>query len=157
SAVAGFLLLMSSSLVRDIYQRNINPDVSPRVVKIVSYATTAVVGIIVTLGALRPPHFLQYIIVFTGAGMASTFLAPVVLGRYWRRATYAGALAALLGGFFAVLTLYVLGWMQVGKPSHAEHIAIFFAPLGSDGPLSSATFACAVRTFARVGPATEPF
>jgi Na+/proline symporter len=94
---------------------------------------------------------------FTGAGMASTFLAPVVLGLYWRRATYGGALAALLGGFLAVLTLYVLGWMQIGKPSQAEHVATFFAPLASDGPLSSAAFAGAVRTFARVGPATEPF
>ena len=44
SAVAGFLLLMSSSLVRDIYQRNINPSVSPRAVSRISYATTAVVG-----------------------------------------------------------------------------------------------------------------
>src|SRR5437763_12991321 len=87
SAVAGFLLLMSSSLVRDIYQRNINPTVSPRLVRWVSYGTTAVVGVIVTLGSLRPPQFLQYLIVFTGAGMACTFLAPTVLGLYWRRAT----------------------------------------------------------------------
>jgi SSS family solute:Na+ symporter/sodium/pantothenate symporter len=41
SAVAGFLLLMSSSLVRDIYQRNINPDISAGTVKKISYGTTA--------------------------------------------------------------------------------------------------------------------
>jgi SSS family solute:Na+ symporter/sodium/pantothenate symporter len=110
SAVAGFLLLMSSSLVRDIYQRNINPTVSPRVIRWVSYGTTAVVGVIVTLGALRPPRFLQYIIVFTGAGMGCTFLAPTVLALYWRRATRPGALAAMAGGFSTVLLLYVLGW-----------------------------------------------
>src|SRR5207248_1874548 len=45
SAVAGFLLLMSSSLVRDIYQRNINPTVSPRLVRGVTYATSVIVGI----------------------------------------------------------------------------------------------------------------
>src|SRR5205807_8410369 len=44
SAVAGFLLLMSSSLVRDLYQRNLNPDVSPRQVKRISYLTTATAG-----------------------------------------------------------------------------------------------------------------
>jgi SSS family solute:Na+ symporter/sodium/pantothenate symporter len=115
SAVAGFLLLMSSSLVRDIYQRNVNPDVSTRTVRWISYGTTAVVGIIVTVAALRPPRFLQYIIVFTGAGMGCTFLAATVLALYWRRATRAGALASLLGGFFSVLVLYVLGWMGVGK------------------------------------------
>jgi SSS family solute:Na+ symporter/sodium/pantothenate symporter len=58
SAVAGFLLLMTSSLVRDIYQRNWNPSISPRRVKWITYATTAVVGIIVTVAAFRPPRFL---------------------------------------------------------------------------------------------------
>jgi sodium/pantothenate symporter len=115
SAVAGFLLLMSSSLVRDIYQRNINPTVSPRLVRLVSYGTTAVVGVIVTVASLRPPEFLQYLIVFTGAGMACTFLAPTVLGLYWRRSTRAGALAGLLGGFGTVGLLYVLGWCGIGK------------------------------------------
>jgi Na+/pantothenate symporter len=129
SAVAGFLLLMSSGLVRDIYQRNINPDVSPRLVRRVSYGTTAVVGVIVTLASLRPPQFLQYLIVFTGAGMACTFLAPTVLGLYWRRATRAGALAGLLGGFLSVSVLYVLGWCGVGKAGRTGPAAEPFAPL----------------------------
>jgi SSS family solute:Na+ symporter/sodium/pantothenate symporter len=129
SAVAGFLLLMSSSLVRDIYQRNINPSVSPRLIRGVSYGTTAVAGVIVTLGALQPPLYLQSIIVFTGAGMASTFLAPVVLALYWKRATRPGALAAMLGGFAAVATLYVLGWANVGKEGVAGQAAEKFAPL----------------------------
>jgi sodium/pantothenate symporter len=129
SAVAGFLLLMSSSLVRDIYQRNINPTVSPRVLRWISYGTTAVVGLIVTAGALQPPRFLQYIIVFTGAGMGCTFLAPTVLALYWRRATRAGALAALLAGFSTVLALYLLGWAGVGKEGLAGPAAEPFAPL----------------------------
>jgi SSS family solute:Na+ symporter/sodium/pantothenate symporter len=128
SAVAGFLLLMSSSLVRDIYQRNINPNVSPRTVRWISYGTTAVVGIIVTLGALHPPRYLQYIIIFTGSGLGCTFLAPTVLALYWRRATRAGALAALIGGFGSVLLLYVLGWEGVGKAGMTGPAAEDFAP-----------------------------
>jgi SSS family solute:Na+ symporter/sodium/pantothenate symporter len=125
SAVAGFLLLMSSSLVRDIYQQTINPSVSPRLIRWVSYGTTAVAGLIVTVAALDPPRFLQYLIVFTGAGMACTFLAPVVMALYWRRATRPGALAAMVGGCAMVLLLYVLGWQGVGKAPEAEP----FAPL----------------------------
>src|SRR5439155_22701603 len=41
STVAAFLLMISSSLVRDLYQRTINPNVSPRVVKAGSYLVTA--------------------------------------------------------------------------------------------------------------------
>lgn len=129
SAVAGFLLLMSSSLVRDIYQRNINPSVSPRLVRWVSYGTTAVVGIIVTLSALWPPRYLQYLIIFTGAGMACTYLAPVVLGLYWRRATRAGALAALLSGFLTVAVLWLLGYLDVGKGTRTGAAQQKFSPI----------------------------
>jgi sodium/pantothenate symporter len=129
SAVAGFLLLMSSSLVRDIYQRNINPDVSPRMVRCVSYITTAVVGIIVTIAAFHPPRFLQYLIVFTGAGMACTYLAPTVFVLYWRKATRAGALAGLVSGFVTVSLLYVLGWMGFGKEGQSGPAAEPFAPV----------------------------
>jgi SSS family solute:Na+ symporter/sodium/pantothenate symporter len=129
SAVAGFLLLMSSSLVRDLYQRNFNPDVSPRLIRWVSYGTTAVVGIVVTFAALRPPTYLQYLIIFTGSGMACTFLAPTVLGLYWRRATRAGALAGLLSGFGTVTVLYVLGWFGIGKEGKTGPAKEDFAPL----------------------------
>jgi sodium/pantothenate symporter len=129
SAVAGFLLLMSSSLVRDIYQRNINPDISPRVVRWVSYGTTAVVGVIVTAAALHPPRYLQYLIIFTGAGMACTFVAPTVMGLYWRRATRAGALAALVSGFVTIFVLYVIGWLGFGKEDRTGPAAGPFAPV----------------------------
>jgi len=115
SAVAGFLLLMSSSLVRDLYQRNVKSDVSPRTVKLVSYGTTAVVGLLITFMALHPWEYLQYLIIFSTSGMACTFLAPTVMALYWKRATRAGALAAVLGGFMAIFLLWGLGWMGVGK------------------------------------------
>jgi SSS family solute:Na+ symporter/sodium/pantothenate symporter len=130
SAVAGFLLLMSSSLVRDIYQRNINPSVSPRTVKTISYATTAVVGTLVTVGSLWPPRYLQYMIIFTTSGMACTFLAPTVLGLYWRRATRAGAVAALLGGFGTLSVLWILGFFwNIGKEGKTGPAGERFAPL----------------------------
>jgi len=129
SAVAGFLLLMSSSLVRDIYQRNINPNVSPRMVRWVSYITTAVVGIIVTFAAFHPPLYLQSLIVFTGAGMACTYLAPTVFALYWRKATRAGALTGLVSGFATVSLLYVLGWLGFGKAAQTGPAAEGFAPV----------------------------
>src|SRR5205807_6891990 len=102
---------------------------SERGVKWVSYITTAVVGLIVTVMSLRPPHYLQYLILFTGAGMACTFLAPTVLGLYWRRATRAGALAGLVGGFGTVTVLYVLGWLGFAKAGKTGPAAQDFAPV----------------------------
>lgn len=112
STVAAFLLLISSSLVRDLYQRTINPDVSPRAIKVASYLATSLVGVVVLIGALNPPAYLQYLIIFTGAGQGCAFLVPMLLTLYWRRATKAGVLAGMLGGFVVLFGLYVLGWLD---------------------------------------------
>jgi Na+/pantothenate symporter len=134
SAVAGFLLLMSSSLVRDLYQRNFNPNVSPRSVRWISYGTTALVGLVVTAVAFHPPHFLQYLIILSGAGMACTFLAPTVMALYWPRATRVGALAALWSGFLIVIVLYALGWMGIGKGENRPERPLQAAIQGEEGP-----------------------
>jgi len=114
STVAAFLLLISSSLVRDLYQRTINPNATDRTLKLVSYATTAVVGIVVMLGALNPPTYLQYVIVFTGAGQSCAFFFPMVFTLYWRRTTRQGVLAGMISGGFTVVLLFVLGWLDSG-------------------------------------------
>ena len=106
STVDSFLLMISSGLVRDVYQRTINPNVSDRTVKIASYATTVVVGVFVTVLALKPPDFLQRIIVFTGGGFAATFLCPIFFGIYWKGMTRQGALASMIGGFTVIVALF---------------------------------------------------
>ena len=107
STVDSFLLMISSGLVRDIYQRTINPQVSDQTVKRASYATTVIAGIVVTLLATRPPDFLQRIIVFTGSGFAATFLCPVMLGLYWKGMTRQGALSAMVGGFVVMVGFFL--------------------------------------------------
>ena len=112
STVAAFLLLISSSLVRDIYQRALRPKASQRTLKILSYLMTAIVGLVVMIAAMNPPGFLQYIIVFTGAGQGASFLFPMLFALYWRRTTRQGVLAGMLGGFVTLVGLYALGWID---------------------------------------------
>jgi sodium/pantothenate symporter len=115
SAVAAFLLVISSSLVRDIYQRSINPNVSAKTMKVLSYSVTILVGTAVLIAALKPPDFLQYLIVFTGTGQSCSFLFPMLCCLYWRRATKRGVLAGMLGGGLTVVALYVIGWKWGGE------------------------------------------
>jgi Na+/proline symporter len=114
STVAAFLLMISSSLVRDLYQRTINPKASQKTLKRLSYFTTALVGLLVLLAAVNPPPYLQYVIIFTGSGQSCTFFFPMLLGLFWKRATRQGILAGVLAGFFTVLLLYVFGWIDGG-------------------------------------------
>ena len=109
STVDSFLLMISSGLVRDIYQRNMNPAASERRLKRLSYLFTLLVGGAALLGAINPPQFLQDIIVYTGSGLAACFLAPVVYAIYWPRSNVQGCVAGMLGGFAAHLSMYVGG------------------------------------------------
>jgi len=115
STVDSFMLMISSAMVRDIYQRNINPDCSEKRIKRMSYACMALVGIAVTLGAVNPPRFMQYLIVFTGGGLSVSFLVPVAMALYWPRTTSSGAAAAMISGFLVYLGLYVAGYIINGS------------------------------------------
>ncbi len=109
STVDSFLLVISSAVVRDIYQRNINPDASERTIKWLSYLTTLLVGVIALAGAINPPQFLQDIIVYVGSGLAACFLFPVVAALYWKRSNAAGCVAGMLAGFGAHLAMHLIG------------------------------------------------
>ena len=109
STVDSFLLMISSGLVRDIYQRNMNPEASERRLKRLSYLFTLLVGGAALLGAVNPPQFLQDIIVYTGSGLAACFLAPMVYALYWPRSNVEGCMAGMLAGFAAHLSMYIGG------------------------------------------------
>jgi SSS family solute:Na+ symporter/sodium/pantothenate symporter len=109
STVSGWLLIISSGLVHDLYQRFLRPTASEREIAWASYAMTIAIGVFVALVALRPPAYLQLIVVFSSTGMAAAFLMPALLGSFWRRTTAAGAIAAMLAGTAVTLGLYLLG------------------------------------------------
>jgi SSS family solute:Na+ symporter/sodium/pantothenate symporter len=115
SSVDSFLLLVSSALVRDVYQRNINPHATERKLKRLTYGVTCLVGLAAVVGALNPPRYLQDMSVFASSGLAACFLVPMLLGLYWRRMNAAGAMVAMLGGCVTHLSLYILGYIKEGR------------------------------------------
>ncbi|MFO0953975.1 MAG: sodium transporter [Isosphaeraceae bacterium] len=109
STVSGWLLIISSGLVHDLYQRFVRPTASEREIAIASYAMTILVGLVVAIVALKPPAYLQLIVVFSSSGMAAAFLMPAILGCFWRRTTAAGAIAGMSMGAGTTMLLYVFG------------------------------------------------
>ncbi|MAV38292.1 MAG: hypothetical protein CMJ59_22870 [Planctomycetaceae bacterium] len=129
STVDSFLLMISSALVRDIYQRNIDDEASEHTIKKLSYAFTMLIGFGALLGALHPPEFLQDIIVYTGSGLASCFLGAVVYSLYWPRANHQGCIAAMVSGFLSHLSLYCIGFLQGNgfsayKPANMDPVVV---------------------------------
>ena len=130
STVDSFLLMISSALVRDIYQRNLNPEAKEQTIKRLSYLATMVVGVAAMLGAVNAPKFLQDLIVYVGSGLSSCFLAPMVFGLYWPRVNKFGAISGMLAGFSAHLSMYITGMFVNGsffkpwRPSHVDPILV---------------------------------
>jgi SSS family solute:Na+ symporter/sodium/pantothenate symporter len=119
STVSGWLLIISSGLVRDLYQRFIRPQASELEIQRASYAGTVLVGVLVCILALNPPEYLQLIVVFSSSGMAASFLAPAAYGAFWRRANGLGMIAAMITGAGVTLALYAVGmvWASNGYDS----------------------------------------
>ena len=124
SSVDSFLLMVSSSVVRDIYQNRINKNASENQLKKLSYLVTAVVGILAMLAVLNPPEYLQDLIVFATSGLAGCFLMPMLLGLYWPKMNSQGAISGMLGGLGCHLLLYIIGYITNGKFS-AYHFLEF--------------------------------
>ena len=109
ATVSSYLVVIASGAVRDIYQRFVNPAANEMVIRRITYLTMIVVGGIAVALNIRPPEFLQSIVVFCTSCGAAAFLTPAVMACFWRRATAAGALAAMLSGMLVVLALFVVG------------------------------------------------
>ncbi len=114
STVDSFLLMVSSALVRDIYQRNINPQASEQRIKRLTYGITSLVGAAAVIAVLNPPKYLQDLIVFASSGLAGCFLVPVAFALFWPRMNGAGAVAGMLGGGGTHLLLYIVGYLKAG-------------------------------------------
>ena len=119
STVSGWLLIISSGLVRDLYQRFVNPHASEKQIERASYMGTVFVGVLVCILALNPPEYLQLIVVFSSSGMAASFLAPAAYGAFWRRANGLGMIASMVTGAGVTLALYAVGmvWASDGYDS----------------------------------------
>jgi Na+/proline symporter len=73
------------------------------------------VGLIAVALNIEPVEKLQAIVVFSSGSAGASFIVPALMLCYWRRATAAGVLAAMLGGAVTVTTLYLIGF-SLGDP-----------------------------------------
>ena len=103
STVNALLMMVSSTLVKDIYLHFINPKASEATIKKSSFIVTTVIGLLVVVFALNPPDLLVWLNLFAFGGLESAFLWSVVFGLYWKKANKYGAIWSMITG----ITLYI--------------------------------------------------
>lgn len=98
STVDSLLLLVSSSIVKDVYINYIEPKASNRRVKRLSIGVTGILGVIVFLMAFDPPELIIWLNLFAFGGLEAAFIWPIVLGLYWKKGNKYGALTSMITG-----------------------------------------------------------
>lgn len=115
STVDSLLIVAGSALSEDIYPLFVDGEGSRRNRLLAGRLGTLVVGIVpllLILSGVGEGELVQFIVLLFTALMASSFLVPVLLGIYWRRATREGAVSAMVGGLVAAVV-----WKAVGPPN----------------------------------------
>lgn len=98
TTVNSLLLLVSSTIVKDVYLNYIEPKAPEKKVRFLSMGITAILGVIVILLSLNPPDLIIWLNLFSMGGLEATFIWPIVLGLYWNKGNKYGALASMIIG-----------------------------------------------------------
>ena len=106
STVDSLLLLVSSSIVKDVYLNYVKPDATIKTIKRVSFGVTGILGVIVFLLALDPPDLLIFLNLFAFGGLEAAFIWPIVLGLYWKWGNKYGAIASMATGIITYIGLH---------------------------------------------------
>ncbi|AIF42254.1 sodium/pantothenate symporter [Virgibacillus sp. SK37] len=125
STVDSLLLLVSSTLVKDVYLNYIQPNASNERVKRLSFGVTALLGIFVFIMALDPPNLIIWLNLFAFGGLEAAFIWPIVMGLYWKKGNKYGALASMVSG----VALYILSDQFFPKPfgMHSVVLPVFIS------------------------------
>ena len=106
----------SSSFTRDIYQMILKPNASDRDLRRVSQLSVVVIGVIGIFIAIAVPVVLDALLLGYSLTAAGLFF-PLILGRFWKGATQAGAIAGIVAGVAFTILFHVVGGLKEIMPA----------------------------------------
>lgn len=125
STVDSLLLLASSSVVRDSYQRIIGTTKSDETLANYGKYVTVVIGAIAVVLGIQEPRVIFDFVLASWSGLGSAF-GPVIIGiLYYKRITWLGVIAGMLGGFLT--SVIWLMWFKADFHGLYEAIPGFIA------------------------------
>lgn len=107
STVDALLILISSSVVKDLYINYIKPNAGENEIKRMSFGVTSILGILVFLMALSPPDLIIWLNLFSFGGLEAAFIWPVVLGLYWEKGNKFGAISSMFIGIGSYMVFHL--------------------------------------------------
>ncbi len=103
STFAGVLIIISSSMVRDVWINGLGRTMTPVAELKANRIMSICVGVISLVIALKPPALVLVLTAFSWAVIASTNLWPLLFGLYWKRTSSRATFWSMVLGVTAAL------------------------------------------------------
>lgn len=123
SATSGILLACGAEVSSNIYKRFVRHDATQRQSLRVGKIVIVVLIVLTTIMAAFHTQSIGVIVGLFVEGVGSTFMAPLVMGLWWRRANGVGGFLGVVGGFAS----FVIVHFAFHVPQFAE--AMFSIPI----------------------------
>lgn len=126
STIDSLLILASSAITRDFYQKIFRPDLKDEDLTWFSRFVTVglaliALGIAVVLYLLYPDRQVFWIMIFGWSGIAATFCPVIILSLFWDGYSEQGAIASMITGFASVILFkFVVSEMESIGPYFTE-------------------------------------
>ena len=110
STVDSLLVLASSAVTRDFYQKIFKPSADPKRLSRISRWVTLIMAFTALLLAFGLAYFsperqVFWVIIFGWSGIAACFCPVIILSLFWPGYTERGAIASIISGFISVTLL----------------------------------------------------
>ncbi len=138
STIDSLLVVASSAVTRDFYQKILHPDLSnKKLSKLSSYVTLIMaliaLGLSMIVAITVPGRTVFWFTIFGWSGIAATFCPMIIYSLFWKGFKQKGAIASMISGFLAVpfFKFYVQGLDTIGP---------YFEKLDVMGPAFAVSF-----------------
>ncbi len=126
-----FLMIPSTNLTRDIYQRFINPNASQKKIITLQRVLIVVLGLLAFVVA----GFFKSILdmAFTAYTIVGAGITPAVLAAFlWRRTTVPGGVASIAAGMFVTIAITITNFAMADSAATVNLFGVKFLPMETD-------------------------
>tara|TARA_A100000171_G_scaffold51005_1_gene63940 strand:+ start:3831 stop:5369 length:1539 start_codon:yes stop_codon:yes gene_type:complete len=108
STIDSLLVLASSAITRDFYQKIFRPHLKDKNLTKISRVATIIMAftallIAIIMDYVSPGRQIFWVIIFGWSGIAATFCPVIILSLFWKGYSEKGAIASMISGFASVI------------------------------------------------------
>ena len=129
STIDSLLIIASSAITRDFYQKIFRPDLKDHQLTNISRFVTLLMAFIalfiaISIAVISPERQVFWVIIFGWSGIAATFCPVIILTLFWKGYSEKGAIASMITGFVSVVVFKFVFMEIPGVGAYLEKLDV---------------------------------